>query len=134
MATQNNQAINLVNIESLITSHDARLKTLDDEVKIQKDMFNNLLENDQEYVDADKEAKKTAKLKSQAKAKVMARTEAKEVVEKLKDLQNQVKELKVALSDYLSQYVTLSGTNQIELPDGTLREILYTARLVNKLS
>jgi len=134
MATQSNQAINLVNIESLITSHDSRLKTLDDEVKIQKDMFNNLLENDQEYVDADKEAKKTAKLKSQAKAKVMARTEAKEVVEKLKDLQNQVKELKVALSDYLSQYVTLSGTNQIELPDGTLREILYTARLVNKLS
>lgn len=134
MATQNNnQAINLVNIESLINSHDVRLKTLDDELKIEKDMFNGLLENDEEYLLADKEAKKTAKLKSQAKAKVMSRTEAKAVVEKIKDLQNQMKELKVALSDYLSQYVTLSGTNQIESPDGTMREILYTARLVKKL-
>lgn len=134
MATQNNNAVNLINIESLITSHDARLKTLDEELKIQKDMWNGLLENNEEYVSADKEAKKTAKLKSEAKAKVMARTEAKEVVEKVKDLQNQIKELKVALSDYLSQYVTLSGSNQIEMADGTMREILYTARMVTKLN
>lgn len=127
-----NQAVNLVNIESLINSHDQRLKTLTDELKIQKDMFNGLLENDPDYVTADKEAKKTAKLKMQAKAVVMARSEAKEVVEKIKDLQNQTKELKVALSDYLSQYVTLSGTNQIELPDGTLKEIIYAAHLVAK--
>ena len=56
------------------------------------------------------------------------------LVEKAKDLQNQIKELKVALSDYLSQYVTLSGSTQIELPDGTMRDIIYTARMVTKLN
>ena len=62
----------------------------------------------------------------------MAKPEAKMVVEKLTDLQSQLKELKVALSDYLAQYVTLAGTNQIELTDGILRQIIYTAKLVKK--
>ena len=45
----------------------------------------------------------------------------------------QVKELRVALSDYLAQYVNLSGSNQIEGPDGVTRQIIYTARLVKKV-
>ena len=52
------------------------------------------------------------------------------VLEKIKDNQQQLKELKIALSDYLSQYVKLSGTNQIEGPDGVVRQIIYTAKLV----
>ena len=131
---QNSQsAINLVNIENLINSHDQRLEELDRELKTQKEMFTALLENDEEYLAADKEAKKTTKLKIQAKAEVMLRSEAKANVEKIKDLQSQIKELKVALSDYLSQYVTLSGTNQIETIDGKMKQIIYTARLINKL-
>lgn len=134
MAENNNsaQAITLVNIESLINSHDSKLKTLTDEGKTYKEMVNNLLENDNEYVEAAKEAAKFAKLKNIAKKRVMASEAAKSTVEKLQDVQSQVKELKVALSDYLSQYVTLSGTNEIEGLDGVLRQIIYTAKLVKK--
>ncbi|MBP9817353.1 hypothetical protein KBC75_01175 [Candidatus Shapirobacteria bacterium] len=132
MSDTNQNAITLVNVESLINSHDSRLKTLTDEMRTQKQMLNDLLENDNEYVDAAKEAAKFAKMKTLSKKKVMAKPEAKMVVEKLTDLQSQLKELRVALSDYLSQYVTLAGTNQIELTDGILRQIIYTAKLVKK--
>ena len=126
------QAITLVNIESLINSHDAKLKTLTDEGKTYREMINNLLEGDNEYVEAAKEAAKYGKLKTISKKRVMASEAAKSTVEKLQDIQSQVKELKVALSDYLSQYVSLSGTNQIEGLDGVLRQIIYTAKLVKK--
>ena len=53
-------------------------------------------------------------------------------MEKIKDQQIEAKELKIALSDYLAQYVTLSGSNQIESPDGAVYEIIYNAHLSKK--
>jgi hypothetical protein len=132
MTNDTNQALNIVNIETMINNTTARFDTLDREYKEQKSMLDALLENDTEYQEIAKEAQKQAKLKTIAKQKVMARPEAKDVVEKIKDCQIQIKELKTALSDYLAQYVTISGTNQIEGPDGVLRQIIYTAKLVKQ--
>lgn len=128
--TQTNQAINLLNVESLINSTMSRFEILDKEYKEQKSMIDALLENDLEYQEALIESKKQAKLKTIAKQKVMTKPEATHVVEKLQESQSQIKELKTALSDYLAQYVTLSGSNQIEGADGVLRQIIYTAKLV----
>lgn len=132
MADKNQTAQNLISIESLINNHDIKLQTLSKELKSHQEMLNSLLENDNDYVTAAKEAAKSAKVKTLAKSKVLEHSEAKSVVEKIKDNQSQIKELKVALSDYLAQYVTLSGSNQIEGPDGVLRQIIYSAKLVKK--
>ena len=125
-----NQVSNLLSIESLINSSTARFDVLQKEFQEQKSQLDSILDSDTEYQEVAQEAKKQAKLKTIAKQKVMARPEAAQVVEKMKDAQIQVKELKTAMSDYLAQYVTLSGTNQIEGPDGVLRQIIYTAKLV----
>lgn len=125
-----NQAINLINIESLINSSTARFDVLDKEYHEQKSMLDSILDSDDEYQEVAQEAQKQAKLKTIAKQKVMTRPEAAHLVEKIKDAQIQIKELRTAMSDYLAQYVTLSGTNQIEGPDGVLRQIIYTAKLV----
>jgi len=125
-----NQAINLINIESLINSSTVRFDVLQKEYQEQKSMLDALLENDTEYQEVAQEAGKQAKLKTIAKQKVMVRPEAAHVVEKLKDAQIQLKELKTAMSDYLAQYVNLSGSNEIEGIDGVLRKIIYTAKLV----
>jgi hypothetical protein len=122
----------LVNIQSLINSHDSRLNILQQELKTQKGMLNDLLTNNEEYAKASDEASKLTKLKTLAKQKALKLPSAVTLVEKIKDCQNQVKELRVALSDYLTQYVNLSGTNQIETEDGVLRQIVYSARLVKK--
>lgn len=134
MANPNpNSAVDLINIESLINSHDSRLNILEKELKEQKEMLKNLLDNDDEYNKANEEATKLAKLKTLAKQKVLKSPAAVPVLDKIVEAQSQVKELKVALSDYLAQYVTLSGTNQIEGPDGVLRQIVYSAKLIKKV-
>jgi len=132
MTDSNNTAKNLINIESLVNSHDQRLDTLSKELKTNKSMLDGILDNDQEYRAAATEASKYSKLKTIAKQKVLKSSESVALVEKIKDYQTQIKELRVALSDYLAQYVTLSGSNQIEGTDGVLRTIVYTAKLVKK--
>lgn len=125
-----NQVANLLNIESLINNVNSRLNDLSYEAKEQKAMLDEILESNTEYQEVDKEARKQAKLKMLARQKAFNIPAAKTTIDKLKDTQNQLKEIKVALSDYLSQYVSLSGTKQIEGPDGVVRQIIYTAKLV----
>jgi len=125
-----NQAQNIINMESLIASASSKLNDLTYEVKEHKAMIDEVLENNTEFQEIDKEAKKQAKLRAAARQKALNVPEAKSAIEKLKETQVQLKEVKIALSDYLSQYVTLSGSNQIEGPDGVVRKIIYTAKLV----
>jgi len=125
-----NQVQNLLNIESLINTATVRLDEISKQLQEQKGMIDALLENNAEYQEIEKEAKKQAKLKTSAKQNVLSAPEAKSTLDKLKENQMQAKELKIALSDYLAQYVALSGTNQIEGPDGVVRQIIYTAKLV----
>lgn len=132
MANSKDLASNLINIESLVNSHDQRLDTLTKELRTQKNMLNDILDNNEEYRLTATEASKQAKLKTLAKQKVLKSPESMSLIEKIKDNQAQIKELKVALSDYLAQYVALSGSNQIEGTDGVLRTIVYTAKLVKK--
>jgi hypothetical protein len=128
-----NDAVTLLSIESLINSHDLKLSELQKELTVHKTMLNDLLENDEEFVKTAQEASKLAKLKTLAKQKVLKSPAAISTVEKITDASSQVKELRVALSDYLSQYVTLSGSNQFEGADGVTRQIVYSAKLVKKI-
>jgi len=132
MANSKDLASNLISIESLVNSHDTRLETLSRELRTHKEMLDSILDNDEEYRLSATEASKYSKLKTLAKQKVFKDPQSLSLVEKIKDYQAQIKELKVALSDYLAQYVTLSGSNQIEGSDGILRQIVYTAKLVKK--
>ena len=125
-----NQAQNLLNIESMINNASARLDEVSKVLKEQKSMIDALLENDDTYQEIEKETKKQAKLKNSAKQNALSGPEAKSTLDKIKENQTEAKELKIALSDYLAQYVATSGTNQIEGPDGVVRQIIYTAKLV----
>jgi hypothetical protein len=128
----NSTSSTITSIESLIHSHQTRLESLNKELKTHKLMLESILEADKEYQETADAASKAIKLKSQAKQKILANPEAKSQMEKIKDQQIEVKELRIALSDYLSQYVTLSGSNQIESPDGSVYDIVYSAHLTKK--
>ncbi|MFA5827959.1 MAG: hypothetical protein WC841_01165 [Candidatus Shapirobacteria bacterium] len=130
MPNDNQTSQTLVSVESLINSYNSRLDTLQTQQKQFKEMLNSILDNDTDFQTIAKEASKQAKLKMIAKQKVLKLSEAAQTVDKMKECQTQLREIKTALSDYLSQYVTLSGTNQIEGMDGVLRQIVYTAKLV----
>lgn len=120
----------LMTVESLIKNYQSRLEILTKEYRELKTMLDDLLENDDEYNQTNEAAKKAAKLKTIAKQKVLRTPAAAALVDKVKDHQSQLRELKISLSDYLSQYVTLSGSNQIDGPDGSPLEIVHSAKLV----
>ena len=50
--------------------------------------------------------------------------------QKIKDMKQEVKELKTALSGYLQQYQKIADTDQIESEDGEVRQIVFEAHLV----
>lgn len=125
-----NQSLNIINTESLINTANSRLNDLTYEAKEYKSMLDEILDSDTEFQEIDKEAKKQAKLRAQARQKALNTPGAKTNIDKLKETKIQLREVKTALSDYLSQYVKISGSNQIEGPDGVVRKIIYTAKLV----
>jgi chromosome segregation ATPase len=127
---EENKAQTLLSIERLIHGNSSRLETLTKESQEQKSMLNSILENNDEFQQLEEETKKQSKLRSIAKQKALTNPAASKAVEEIRDLQLQIKELKTALSDYLSQFIVLSGANEIEGPDGVLRKIVYTAKLV----
>jgi len=129
-----NQAVNLLSVESLINSYTIKLDELQKDSREQKEMLQTFLDNDQEYLDAAKEADKLAKIKTLAKQKVLKRSEAQVLVDKLKEISSELREVKTAMSDYLTQYISLSGSRQIERPDGVLMDIVHSAKLVKKKS
>lgn len=125
--------LTLINCESLINNGVVRYDTLKKETGDLKSQLDSILENDDEYQKLCEEVNIKSKLKKIAKQKVMQRQEAATLSDKIKDGNCQIKELKTAISDYLAQYVSLSGTNQIELNDGVMRQILTSAKLVKSL-
>lgn len=124
------EQLTLINCESLINSSSVRLETLKKEQKEQKAMLESILKNDDEYQDLCEQVNKLNKLKKIAKAKIMQQQEPARLIEKIEDYQIQVKELNTAISDYLSQYCILSESNQIELKDGVVRQIIHSAKMV----
>lgn len=122
----------LISIENLINSSNTRLITLGRELFDQKEMLASMLDNDLAFRESKMASDKLSKETKIIKQKFTHQPEAAKVSEKIHDTQIQIKELRQALSDYLTQYVTLSGSRQLETPDGVLLDIVYTAKLVNK--
>lgn len=121
-------------IEEMIKTHTTQIDSLQEEITKRRDMVNDIFINDEAYQEHDKVAKEAARIRSNTKKEIQKRPEVADLVNKLKDLKLEQKELKEGLSDYLREYQKLSGSNEIEGEDGQLREIVFVARLVKKSS
>ena len=127
---QNGEAIVLTNLESLIKSNISQIDKLGDEIKKQTEMINSVLENDEIYVNHTEAAKEAARIKGNTKSEILKRPDVSHVVEKLKNLKSEQKELRESLSSYLQEFQRLSGSNEIEGEDGQVRQIVYNAKLI----
>jgi len=129
---QPDQATSLMALEGLIKNYLTKIENHQEELKKYKEMLNNALENDQDYVKAATEAKEASQKKSAAKNAVIKQPEISNINEKVKDGMNQLKDMKTALSLHLQNYAQLAGTNQFEDNDGQVREIVYVAKVVKR--
>jgi hypothetical protein len=122
----------LINMESLIKTHMSAIDKLEQEVRKNKEMLDDIFNNDPTFKEHADKAKEAAKVKQNTKAQVLKQPQAKQLDEKVKSLKSQLKENQDALSDYLQEYARMAGVNEIEGDDGEVREIVYQARLVRK--
>ncbi len=129
-----NDAALLVKIEEMIKTHTAQIDSLQEEITKRRDMVNDVFTNDETFQEHDKVAKEAARIRSNTRKEISKRPDVADVVNKLKDLKLEQKELKEGLSDYLREYQRLSGSNEIEGEDGQLREIVFVAKLIKKSS
>jgi hypothetical protein len=127
-----NGATVLLELETTIKNHISLIDKNKSELKKQREMLESALLNDETYRLHSEACKKAAKTKAQTKFQIMQLPANKGLADKVKDLAVQTKELDTALSDYLREYMRMSGTNEIETDEGEVREIVYVAKLIKK--
>lgn len=127
-----NQGTVLVEMEGMIKNYIASIDKLQAEVKKQKEMLDDIFNNDPTYQQQAEAAKQAGKIKAQTRAEILKRVQAKELNERIKSMRSEAKEQQGALSDYLQEYQRISGVNEIEGEDGEIREIVYVAKLIKK--
>jgi hypothetical protein len=132
-AGTNEAVTSLFAIENLIKTHISHIDTVKIELSKQAEMFNDVLNNDSKYKEAAEAGKEVAKKKAEAKQDILKAPSNASLNQKIKDMRQELKELKNALSNYLQQYQKIADTDQIESEDGEVRQIVYNAHLV-KLS
>jgi uncharacterized protein (DUF3084 family) len=129
----NKEVTSLFTVENLIKSHISHIETVKTELSKQNEMMNDILSNDLGYKEASEEGKEVNKKKAEAKQNVLKSPSNASLNQKIKDMRQELKELKNALSGYLQEYQKIADTDQIESEDGEVRQIVYSARLI-KLS
>ncbi len=121
-----------LSVESLIKTLITRIARLKEDLKPVNEMLTDLLENNEQYQIAAKEAKEASKKKLVAKKEVLFTPEGKMAQTKVNDLKSELKDAQESLSSYLADYQRLTGSAEIEGEDGELRQIVYVAKLVRK--
>lgn len=121
-----------LSVEQLIKSYIFKIARLKEDLKPVKEMLNDLLENNEEYQLAMKEAKEASAKKSAVKKNILSTPSGKAATDKVNGFKSELKEAQEALSTYLAEYQRLTGSSEIEGEDGELRQIVYVAKLVRK--
>jgi hypothetical protein len=124
----------LIELESMIKSNMKGVDNRKSELKKTREMIASVLENDATYKEHEKTAKEAAKIKNATRSELMKLSHNAQLVSKMHELAAEIKEMNDALSDYLREYQRMSGSNEIEDDDGTVREIVYVAKLIKKSS
>lgn len=132
-SSQNQTATDvLLSLENLIKSHSVSIDKLTVSLKEQRAMLEDSFQNDPTYLEHTKLAKEAAKVKSQTKLEITKQPAIFALSQKVKELSADLKDKKLALSDYLREYQRLTQVNEIEVADGDVREIVTTPKLVKK--
>ncbi len=122
----------LESLESLIRENLARVDKLQIEANQQKEMIDSVLLNDEVYKQHEEAVKAAQNVKNGTKSQIIKRPDVAHVVEKLKDLKLEIKEIRESMASYLQEYVRLSGSTEIENDRGEVMQIINVAKLVKR--
>lgn len=127
-----NKVSQIQNITSLINGHLGTITRQKEELNKVTEMLNGILDNDPAYKEKTDKSKEAIKEKAKVKAQILQQPHAHDLNFKVKESRAEIKQLDSELSNFLSEYQKLTGSNQFEDESGEMHEIVYTAKLVGK--
>ena len=128
----NEEVASLISIQNLINTHIAQVDRAKEELKPLKEMMESYLNSDVAYVELVEKAKVAARDKGKKKKDLLAQPSGRDIADKVKVAQDELKAAREALSYYLGEYQKTTGANEFEGSDGELRQIVLVAKLVRK--
>lgn len=127
-----NEAVTIVSVENAIKTRLGHIGKQKEEAKTLREMIASYLQNDPLFVEHEEMAKNATRQRNATKRDLLAKSDARQMVEKLKAAREELKELQDGLSYYLTQYQQLTGQNSFEDEEGEVRDIVYIAKLVKR--
>ncbi|HVF69690.1 MAG TPA: hypothetical protein VNA13_03965 [Xanthomonadales bacterium] len=132
--TGQDQAAILISLDELIQNHIESIAKLKEELKGQREMFEDSFNNSPVYHDHDEKAKEANKAKMMVKKQISSQPSVAMLAQKVKDMRIDISEKNKTLSDLVADYKEKTGATQIETRDGKIMEIVSTVKLVKKNS
>jgi predicted nuclease with TOPRIM domain len=129
-----NQAALLLSLEELIKNHIDSIAKLREELKAQREMFDDSFNNNPTYREHTEKVKEANKAKSSLKKQISSQPSVALLAEKIKDMRIDLAEKNQTLSDLLKDYSEQTGATSIETKDGKVLEIVSTLKLVRRNS
>ena len=117
------------------TNINKRIKILEDlqvELNKLKALYEESLENDTQFQETQEAETKVRNELKEKKVKILANSTYENFREQMKELKQDIKENKEALSQELVEYYKESGNQEIVDEEGREKIIKFTAKLVNK--
>jgi hypothetical protein len=119
-----------LNLTGLINSHIHQIDDLKTKVGKLKEMLDDIFVNDTTYQMHDKAVKEASKIRNATKKQILKLPQAADLNNQISSFRSLIKEHQDELSGYLQDYAKETGTTSFETDDGTVRQIVYSARLV----
>jgi hypothetical protein len=120
----------VIDLTGMINSHLDLVEQLKTEAGKFREMLDDIFVSDPVYQEHDKAVKEASKVKAATRKQILKQPQALDLANKIQELRGQIKERNEELSGYLQDYARTTGTTSFEASDGTVRQIVYTARLV----
>jgi hypothetical protein len=130
----NSKVEEILRLEGLIKKYLFKISAIGKDLKEQRAMFDDIFSNDAIYKQHDDKVKEMTRIKNNTKAEILKQGESDDLMTKMKDNRDQLKELKKDLSEYAQKYYEVSGSKQITSDDGEEMEIVLTTKVVKKNS
>jgi predicted nucleic acid-binding Zn-ribbon protein len=129
-----NQAAELMNIENVIKRNILEIDRLSELLKSQRDSYTDAFETDMAYAQETEKLETAKRARNAIRDKILQQPSVIDLSQKIDATKEELKELKEGLSDYLKEFEEVAKTNQIEVADNDIREIVNVRKLVKKSS
>jgi cell fate (sporulation/competence/biofilm development) regulator YlbF (YheA/YmcA/DUF963 family) len=127
-------ASELLSLEELIKNSVEQSDKLKNDLKAQKEMFEDSFNNNPTFREHNDRVKEARKKLSSVRQEIAKQPSVATLAQKIKDMRFDLGELNKTLSGLLDDYKQLTGATQIELRDGSIMEIVSTSKLVRRSS